>query len=122
MHYHIWFLTKYKKAILEGDIERKLKEYFLEIARRKGYNILTLETNRDHVHMLLEAENRKTLDGMMRVIKCVSAKKILENTPHLRAGNIRHFWARSFGHKQVYEPQLEKVADYIRDQKKIPHS
>jgi putative transposase len=122
MYYHIWFLTKYRKTTLEGDIEKKLKEYFLEIARNKSYNILALETNRDHAHMLLEAENRKTLDAMMRIIKCVSAKKILECTPHLRAGNVRHFWARGFGHKIVYQPQLEKVAQYIRNQKQIPHT
>ena len=45
--------------------------------------MLEMETNKDHVHMLLEADSRKDLSAIVRTIKAVSAKKILEGTPHL---------------------------------------
>ena len=57
MYYHVWFITKYRKAVLRGDIEEKIKNAFLEVACNKKYHILEMETNNDHVHMLLEAED-----------------------------------------------------------------
>jgi putative transposase len=121
-YYHVWFVTKYRKAVLVGDIEKKVKEYLIEVAEHKNYNILAMEANIDHVHILAEVENRRVLANMVRILKCVSAKKILEETPHLRAGNVRHFWTRGYGHKLVYEPQLEMIKEYIRKQKEIPHT
>ena len=122
MHYHVWFVTKYRKTTLEGEIERKAKESFLEVARNKNYNILEMETNRDHVHMLVEAESKTELANMIRILKCVSAKKILEETPRLRVGNIRHFWAKRYDYREIGESEIEGIREYIRNQKRIPHT
>jgi len=122
MYYHVWLVTKYRKAILEGKIERKVKDYFLEVARNKSYNILEMETNRDHVHMLLEAKNTKELANMVRILKSISAKKILEETPHLRVGNVQHFWAKRYGSREIKKEYAKNIVEYIRNQKKIPHT
>jgi putative transposase len=123
--YHLWFVTKYHKPILLGEIEKIVKDTFLEVANNKKYIILETEANKDHVHLLVEARNRRDLDNMARILKCVSAKKVLEilrSTPRLRTGNVRSFWARGYGHKIVYEPQLEETRSYIRNQKRMPHT
>jgi len=125
MYYHIWFVTKYHRSTLVGRIEKKVKNTFLEVARNKKYNILEIETNKDHAHLLVEAKDRRDLASIVRVLKCVSAKKTLEelkSTPYLRTGNILSFWARGYGHKIVYEPQIDGIRDYIRNQKMIPHT
>ncbi len=125
MYYHIWFVTKYHKPTLVGKTEKRVKDAFLEVARNKKYTILEAETNKDHVHLLVEARDRKDLANIVRTLKCVSAKKVLErirNTPRLRTGYIRHFWAIGYGRKIVYEPRLEEVRSYIRNQKRIPHT
>ena len=59
-----------------GEVETKIKDYFFEVAKQKNYNILAMETNRDHMHILVEAEHRKKLADIVRVLKCVSARKI----------------------------------------------
>jgi len=123
--YHLWFVTKYHKPILVGEIEKLVKDTFREVARNKEYAILETEANRDHIHLLVEANNRKDLANMVRTLKCVSAKKVLvmlRSTPRLRTGNVRSLWASGYGHKMVYEPQLEGIRDYIRKQKRIPHT
>lgn len=121
MHFHVWFVTKYRKVTLEGEIERKAKDAFSEIVRNKKYNILEMETNRDHVHMLVEASGKKDLSAMVRTLKAVSAKRILEETPLLRVGNVRHFWARRYGYKEVLPKDIEAIREYIRKQKETPH-
>ncbi|MFC1708974.1 IS200/IS605 family transposase [Candidatus Omnitrophota bacterium] len=125
MYYHIWFVTKHHRPTLVGKIEKMTKGAFLEVARNKKYTILETETNKDHVHLLVEAKDRKGLANMVRTLKCVSAKKVLEeirSTPRLRTGNVRSFWARGYGRKIAHEPQIKGIRDYIRNQKRIPHT
>jgi putative transposase len=122
MYYHVWFVTKYRKTALEGERDTKAKEYFREVASNRNYCILEMETNKDHVHMLLEAKDSEDLASMVRALKAVSARKLLARTPHLRAGKVSHFWARTFGRKIVSVEQLENTREYIRNQKRIPHT
>ena len=137
MFFHVWFVTKYREPLLQGKIERKVKEAFLEVAGNKNYNILEMESNKDHAHMLLEAKDRNELSDIMRTLKCVSAKKILGDTPCLRMGNGRNnegyhrrkpveerkvFWAPRYGWREVSESGLENIRSYIRNQKRILHS
>lgn len=135
MYYHVWFVTKYRKTILEGKIGMLSKEAFLEVAREKTYNILEMGINKDHVHMLMEAVGKEELAGMLRTLKAVSARKI-HKTPHLRVGNTREdegyyrrkpvevrrsFWARRYGYRKIGEKEIEYIREYIRNQKNIPH-
>jgi len=123
--YHLWFVTKYHRPNLVGRVEKIVKDAFLEVARNKEYTILETEANKDHIHLLVEASSRKDLANMVRTLKCVSAKKalgMLRSTPRLRTGNVRSLWASGYGHKMVYEPQLEETRKYIRNQKRIPHT
>jgi len=118
MYYHVWFITKYRKKVLEGKINRKIRKYFLEVARNKNYSILEIETELDHVHMLIEADDKKKLADTIRVLKAVSAKKILEETPGLYLGNVGgHFWAPRYGYREISEKEIEQIRCYIRNQK-----
>lgn len=129
MYYHVWFVTKYRKPILRGKIEKAVKNIFAECIERHRYKVLELETNKDHVHMLLEAENKKELARMLCVLKSVSAKVILDGTPCFpalpagrRVGNSKkHFWARRYGYREIGEKEIEHIREYIRNQKNIPH-
>ena len=124
MCYHVWFVTKYRRPLLEGKLERRIKDIFGECIERHRYKVLELETNKDHVHMLVEAENKSELASTIRVLKSVSAKRILEDTSHFRVGNGsrgRHFWARRYGYKEISEKEIDYIREYIRNQKNIPH-
>lgn len=90
MYYHIWFLTKYRKAPLDGKIEKFVKDILTECIERHNYRVLEVETNKDHLHMLVEAKDKAELAAMVRTLKAVSAKEILR-TPYFRLGNAKHF-------------------------------
>jgi putative transposase len=116
MYYHVWFVTKYRKNALEGKIEKFVKDMLKECGMRHNYKISELETNKDHVHMLVEAESTKELSTIVRVLKAVSAREILRS-PHYRVGNIQHFWARRYGCKEIDENEIGNIREYIRNQK-----
>ena len=90
MFFHIWFLTKYRRPVLDEETEQRLLAITQEIAQRKGYKILEIGPNRDHIHILLELDQREKLPSVVRTLKAVTAKKIREKTPHLRVGNGYH--------------------------------
>ncbi|MBU1084672.1 MAG: IS200/IS605 family transposase [Candidatus Omnitrophica bacterium] len=116
MYYHIWFVTKYRKATLYGKTDKIVNNILTECISRHRYNVLEMETNKDHIHMLVEATDRKEVAGMVRILKAVSAKEIL-GTPHFRVGNRRHFWGRRYGCKEVEEKDVETIRKYILNQK-----
>ena len=105
---------------MDEETEQKLLAITQEIAQRKGYKILEIGPNKDHVHILLELDQREALPSVVRTLKAVTAKKIRETTPHLRVGNT--FWARRYGYKEVEARTLDIVRRYVREQKRIPHT
>ena len=68
------------------------------------------------MHMLVEAENKTGLAAMVRTLKAVSAKEILR-TPHFRVGNLKHFWARRYGYREIEDREVQGIRKYIRNQK-----
>jgi putative transposase len=118
--FHIWFLTKYRRPILDEKVEQRLVAITQEIAQRKAYEVLEIGPNRDHVHILLRLDQMEKLPSVVRTLKAVTAKKMLEETPHLRAGNA--FWARRYGYREVKAGEVKIVQEYIRRQKRIPHT
>jgi REP element-mobilizing transposase RayT len=85
--------------------------------------------------MLVEAVDRKELSAMVRTLKAVSAKE-LHATPRFRVGNIQgyhpdgsvgvegreSFWATRYGWREIDEKEVEDIRDYIKNQKRIPHT
>ena len=59
--YHVWFSTKYRKWLLQGEVAEKAKEMMMQTAHEKGINLLECETMVDHAHLLVEASSRVQL-------------------------------------------------------------
>jgi putative transposase len=127
MYFHVWFCTKYRKQILEGAIEEFLKGILAECIKRHCYKVLELETNRDHMHILVETKDEKELSAIIRTLKAVSAKEI-HSTPRFRVGHCNissgrySFWARRYDAREIGKEEIESVREYIRNQKTIPHN
>ena len=126
-YFHVWFVTKYRKAVLEGELEEFAKKILAECIKRHNNKVLELETGKDHVHMLIVASDRREISGIVRTLKAVSAKEI-HGTPRFRVGNARYyrrkpvekrksFWARRYGCREIGEKEIEPICEYIRDHK-----
>jgi putative transposase len=51
VNYHFVWCVKYKREVLVGKIDKRLKEIFYEIAKDKGFAIKSMEIMPDHVHV-----------------------------------------------------------------------
>ena len=63
---HIVLVTKYRKHILKGSIADDVKQKILDIANTRGYEIIAMETDKDHVHFLIDYD---TTDSVCDIVK-----------------------------------------------------
>ena len=51
--YHIVFVTKYRKPVISDEISEFLKNHIGYLCTRFDAELLTAETDKDHIHMLI---------------------------------------------------------------------
>jgi putative transposase len=116
--YHVWFATKQRRWLLDGDVEDTIKELIRCIAREKRIDLIEHETCVDHVHVLLRARDRAELSRSMNYIKGLSSKRLFEQIPELKLDiEMNNFRQRRYGWKIVPAGARDTVVQYIRTQK-----
>ena len=53
LQYHIVLVTKYRHPVLNGDVKTAVYERINYVAESRGFNILELNGEPDHVHLLI---------------------------------------------------------------------
>lgn len=56
---HIVPVTKYRKQLLKDSIADDVKQKIFDIANAYGYEIIAIETDKDHIHFLLSYDTTK---------------------------------------------------------------
>ena len=75
--YHLVWVTKYRYAVLGGDIGHRCRELLREIARSKEMQIHAGSINRDHVHMLLSVPPNLSISRAVQYLKGKSSHRLL---------------------------------------------
>ena len=66
---HIVLVTKYRKQILKGSIADDVKQKILDIANTRGYEIIAMETDKDHIHFLLGYDTTDRVCDIVKIVK-----------------------------------------------------
>jgi len=76
MYYHLVFVVKYRRKIIDDSISDRLKEIFEYIA--PNYNISLQEWNHDmdHVHILIKGQPNSELSKFINAYKSASSRLI----------------------------------------------
>ncbi len=65
---HIVLISKYRKQLPKGSIADDVKQKIFDIANTYGYEIVAMETDKDHIHLLLSYD---TTDKVCEIVKIV---------------------------------------------------
>jgi len=123
--YHLVWTPKYRKWILRGDIQERVRNIFEEVALNHGFEIDTMEVGQDHVHVFLSFPPRYSISKVVGILKSVSASVIFSEYPevkkHLCGGEFWEdgYFARTVGDKVTAEV-IRKYIQYHRDQETNP--
>ena len=89
MKCHLIFVCKYRKQLLLSDIRDCVISVFKEVESKCDFGIEIMETDRDHIHLLINYPPNITVTSIVRILKQVSTNRLWkEFQPMLR----KHFW------------------------------
>lgn len=90
--YHIVWVPKYRFRILKGEVGTEVTTCIKVFAGQLGCEILELNVQEDHVHLLV------SISDLMGTIKGRTAIRVLQKFRYLKVrpycGN--HFWAKGY--------------------------
>ena len=115
--YHVWFATKRRKWLLQGDVADAAKELMRTVASEKNIKLLECETMVDHVHLLIDAEDRVHIGKAMNLLKGASSRQLFQRFPDLKLdAGINSFWQHRYAAKIVPRFAAASVGQYVRTQ------
>ena len=66
---HLIFATKYRKALLFGAFRTDVKQYMFDACNEPHWYIRRMETDKDHIHILLQYNLTDSIVGIVSVLK-----------------------------------------------------
>lgn len=115
--YHIVWCSKYRKPLLTGPVETKLKEILYQVAEEFRSQIIELEVMPDHVHILIEIDPQFGVNRLIKYMKGRSSKFLRNEFHELR--KLPSHWTNSCFISTVGGAPLQIVKQYIQNQKYV---
>jgi putative transposase len=84
LKYHLVWITKYRKKILNGEVTEYLKVVFEEIAQEYEFEIDPIGIKEDHVHSFLGAPPRYSPAELVQIMKSILAREVFKKIPKLK--------------------------------------
>lgn len=119
LQYHMVFVTKYRKPVLEGPVKALVYQTIRNICEEKGLTILELNGEQDHVHILYEADPFTSPGELANIIKTKTSRYVRKayGDTLLRQHYWKPlFWSNSYFVTTVSENSLQVVREYIKNQ------
>lgn len=126
MTYHIVFVTKYRKPILSNEIGDFMKDLCEQICKEHDGELLSAETDKDHIHLLVSMPPQERPSDLIRVLKTQTSKKVHQNKEFDRYvkqylfGNVP-LWSPSYFIATTGGATIEKVKEYVESQRTNGH-
>ena len=114
--YHITWCPKYRKKVLVGEVETRLKELLLQKAEENGWEIENMEVMPDHVHIFVKTTPSDSPALVAAQLKGFTSHQLREEFPHLRS-RLPTLWTRSYYTESVGHISEEIIKKYIDEQK-----
>lgn len=119
MLYHIVWIPKYRKRVLNGEIAKRVRELIVECAEINHWRIDELNIQKDHVHLVIQLRPDMSVSKVVQLVKGKSSYKIRKEFPNLEEfywGLTNSFWGDGFFVETVGQIDEKKIKEYVRNQ------
>lgn len=82
--YHVVWCPKYRRGILTGKVERRLKKIIKEVCAEKNVTLLEMECDKDHIHLLVDVDPQYGIHKLIKFMKGRSSKILRSEFPFLK--------------------------------------
>ena len=119
IRYHLVTAVKYRKALLNKEVEECIKETLRGITERYEIVIDEIGFDENHIHIFCGAPPRMSPLRVMSIVKSITARQIFERFPRLKKEELwgGEFWSDGKYIGTVGEATSEEtIRNYIRNQ------
>jgi putative transposase len=114
---HLVWIPKYRKRILKGKLAARIDELLRLCAEANGWEVLELNVQQDHVHIVVQFVPTIAVSRMVQLLKGKSSKVIRFEFPELEEvywGDS--FWADGYFAETVGITNAETILNYVKNQ------
>jgi putative transposase len=124
--YHLVWCPKYRKKIFQrAEIQERAEQLIREISDEYGFEIIEMQVDVEHVHILLSFPTKRSIGEVVRIIKSNSARGLFREFPSLKrrlwSGELWEdgYFARTVGDRMTRDV-IEQYIEHHRDLKQGP--
>lgn len=121
LQYHLVVVTKYRHPVIVGRLAERLTEISRTILEEYWKSrIITINTDRDHIHILFETSPQTQLSKLINNYKTVSSRLIRkEFAEELKPYYWKpYFWSDAYFISSVSDVSEDIIQKYIQEQGK----
>lgn len=118
LNYHLIFVTKYRRTVLTNEIGDRVKEIIKEVAKEQNAVIEAVETETNHVHVMLNLKPTHSIPKLVQLFKGRSSRIAFQEFPYLKKrlwGG--HLWSPSYYITTAGGAPLETLKNYVECQR-----
>lgn len=114
--YHVVWCPKYRRKVLIGKIEARLKELIIETCKEIKVDIIEMEIMPDHVHLLIEVDPQFGIHIAVKRIKGKTSFVLRQEFNELKK-KLPTLWTNSYFVSTIGGAPLEIIRQYIESRK-----
>ena len=105
--YHLVIPAKYRRAVIDAEVDEVLKGTCIEIEKRYQVKFLEIGTDRDHVHFLVQSVPRYSVTKLVQMIKSITAREVFRRCPKVK----KQLWGGEFWTDGYFASTVGKHGD-----------
>ena len=116
---HSVLVTKYRKQLLNGSIADDLKQKIYSICKIRGYEIVAMETDKDHIHFLISYDTTDRVCDIVKIIKQETTYFLWQKYANILAKQYwkrKIFWSDGYFVCSIGEVSSAIIQKYIETQ------
>ena len=116
---HIVLVTKYRKKLLKGSITHDVKQKIFDIANTRGYEIIAMEADKDHLHFLISYDTTDRVCDIVKIVKQETTYYLWQKYGSFLSKQYwkkRIFWSDGYFACSIGEVSSATIQKYIESQ------
>ena len=82
--YHFVCPAKYRRVVIDEDVDRVIKETCEGIQERYEIRFLEVGTDKDHVHFLIQSVPTYSPKKIIQIVKSIIAREVFAKCPQVK--------------------------------------
>jgi REP element-mobilizing transposase RayT len=82
--YHLVFPAKYRRVVIDAEVDEVLKRTCVEIEKRYQVKFLEIGADGDHVHFLVQSVPTYSVTKLVGMIKSLTAREVFRCCPKVK--------------------------------------